>query len=117
MGYLFLITALVFNAAANILMKIGSGNLSYLTEYGLIKGLMKNYILVIGLGLFAVNVVFYTMALSKINLSIAYPIMTAGGIFIIVLISTLFLKESLSAGQMIGLLFLLVGIILVTTKA
>lgn len=116
MGYIFLITALVLNAIANILMKIGSGHLNFFTEYGLFQGLLKNYILIIGVFLFASNVVFYVLALSRINLSVGYPVMTSGGLVIISLVSYFFLKEALTPLQLIGLLLIFGGIILLTAK-
>ncbi|MDP4008071.1 MAG: SMR family transporter [Candidatus Peregrinibacteria bacterium] len=116
MGYIFLITAMVLNAIANIMMKIGSGNLNYFTEYGIIQGLLKNYILIIGVFLFALNVMFYVLALSKINLSIGYPIMAIGGLSIITIVSYFFLKEAISPLQLVGLLLILVGIICLTIK-
>lgn len=116
MGYIFLIIALVLNAIANILMKIGSGNLHYFTEYGIIQGLLKNYVLIIGVGLFALNVACYVLALSKINLSIGYPVMTSGGLVIISLVSYFFLKEALTPLQLLGLLLIFSGILCLTVK-
>lgn len=116
MGYIFLITALVLNAVANILMKIGSGHLSYFTEFGLFQGLLKNYILIIGVFLFASNVVFYVLALSRINLSVGYPVMTSGGLVIISLVSYFFLKEALTPVQLFGLLLIFGGILCLTVK-
>ncbi len=116
MGYLFLITALVLNAVANILMKVGSGNLSYFTEYGLFQGLLKNYVLIIGMFLFAMNVMFYVLALSKINLSIGYPVMTSGGLVIITAVSYFFLKEAITPLQLLGLLLIFAGLLFLTVK-
>jgi len=116
MGYVFLTLALVLNAVANILMKVGSGNLHYFTEYGIIEGLLKNYVLIIGIILFALNVMFYVLALSKINLSIGYPVMTSGGLVIISAVSYFFLKEAITPYQLFGLLLIFAGILFVTIK-
>lgn len=114
MGYLFLILAMALNAAANVLLKIGVARLGALGEPGLIGRIATNYSLLAGLALFAVNVVFYAAALARLNLSVAYPVMMAGGVLIVVTISLLFLRESLSASQMVGLLFLVIGLVLLT---
>lgn len=116
MGYVFLITALVLNAVANIFVKVGSGNLAYFKEYGLIGGLLKNYILVLGCALFAFNVAFYVLALSKLNISVAYPIAMGGGLIIITLISYFFLKEIITPLQLLGMLLILVGVVFLTAK-
>ena len=116
MGYLYLTIALVMNAVANVLVKMGSGHLAYIKEYGLIGGLLKNYILILGCTLFAGNIVFYVLALSKLNISVAYPIAMSGGLIIITLISYFFLKEAITPLQLFGLLLILAGIVCVTVK-
>ena len=93
MVYFFLFVALILNAGANTMMKFGAQNLSLFKEYSLIQGLQKNYVILIGISLFAINVVFYILALSKINLSVAYPVMTVGGILLITIISYFFFGE------------------------
>ena len=115
MHYIFLVTALVFNASANILMKLGAerlegtdlGSLS-LIEKGL--ALASNWQLMLGLILFASNVAFYVLALKNINLSIAYPIMTSGGFLIISLFSVYYLREHLSPIQIGGIAMIALGI-------
>lgn len=117
MHYIFLVTALVFNASANILMKLGAerlqaegadlGSLS-LMEKGLT--LASNWQLMLGLVLFASNVAFYVLALKNINLSIAYPIMTSGGFLIISLFSVYYLREHLSPIQIGGIAMIALGI-------
>src|SRR3989339_1007522 len=109
MGYLFLFFALVLNATANILVKIGSHGINDFVEFGFIKGLINNYILIVGIFLFALNVIFYIIALSKINLSIAYPVLAGGGFLIITIVSFLYLKEQITISHILGMLFLIIG--------
>jgi multidrug transporter EmrE-like cation transporter len=113
MGYLFLVLAMTLNAAANVLLKIGAARIGALGEPGLIGRLATNYHLHAGLALFALNVVFYAAALTRIQLSLAYPVMMAGGVLIVVSVSILFLRESLTVWQMLGMLFLVVGLVLI----
>jgi multidrug transporter EmrE-like cation transporter len=116
MGYLFLILAMALNAAANVLLKIGVARIGALDEPGLASRLSTNYYLLAGLVLFAVNVVFYAAALSRLQLSVAYPVMMAGGVLIVVTVSILFLRESLSVSQMIGMLLVVIGLVLLTRQ-
>jgi multidrug transporter EmrE-like cation transporter len=116
MGYVLLALALVFNACANILLKMGSAQFALVSETGLVRAVLTNYALVGGCVLFALNVVLYALALSRIPLSVGYPIMTAGALVIITAVSVLYLRESLTMVQMAGLLLLLSGIVLVTYK-
>lgn len=117
MGYLFLVLALTLNATANVLLKVGAGRLGDLSEPGTITRLLTNYYLLAGLGLFALNVVFYAAALARLNLSVAYPVMMAGGIVIVVSVSILVLHEAVTAPQIAGLVLLVVGIVLVTHRS
>lgn len=116
MGYVYLTLAMTLNAAANVLLKMGAVRIGDLGEPALLSRLATNYYLIGGLVLFAANVVFYAAALSRLNLSLAYPVMMAGGVLIVVTVSILFLREALSASQMVGLLFLVVGLVLVTRQ-
>lgn len=116
MGYLWLVVAMTLNAAANVLLKLGAARLGTLAEPGLVGRVLGNYYLLGGLALFAANVAFYAAALSRLNLSLAYPVMMAGGVLIVVTVSVLFLREALSAPQMLGLLFLVIGLALVTRQ-
>jgi multidrug transporter EmrE-like cation transporter len=117
MGYLLLALALTLNATANILLKIGAARLGMLSEPGLIGRLATNYPLLAGLVLFALNVVFYVAALTRLNLSVAYPVMMAGGIIIVVTVSTFFLREVVTTPQLVGLALLVLGILLVAHRS
>ena len=116
MGYIFLTIALFLNAAANILMKLGAGRLEAVKGQALsliIPKLLTNYFLMVGLFLFVLNIIFYIIALSKIHLSIAYPIMTAGGFLLITCFSFFYLKETITILQVVGIAFVAVGITLI----
>ncbi|WP_437768953.1 EamA family transporter [Sorangium sp. So ce281] len=114
-GYLFLIIALVFNATANILMKLASRRVPSMEGLSLVEkclALVTNYHLVLGLVLFASNILFYVLALKRINLSIAYPIMSSGGFLLISVFSVYFLRETLTALQIGGIVLIAAGIAL-----
>lgn len=115
-GYLFLALALTLNAGANVLLKVGALRLEPLASPEFLPQLFTNYALLAGLGLFALNVVFYAAALTRLNLSVAYPVMTAGAILIVVSASLLFLQESITTPQWLGLALIVLGIILVTAR-
>lgn len=117
MGYVFLVLALTLNATANVLLKVGAGRLGHFGEPGAMLRLLTNYHLLAGLALFALNVIFYAAALSRLNLSVAYPVMMAGGIVIVVSVSILVLQESVTRLQLLGLALLVAGIVLVTQRS
>jgi len=117
MGYIFLVIALILNASANILMKLGASripvNIKELSFTEIITSIITNYFIIIGIIVFAFNVIFYIASLSKLNLSIAYPIMTAGGFLIISTFSFYYFKEPLTSVQIIGIILMAIGITLV----
>ena len=110
MGYVFLFVALTLNATANILLKVGAARLGDLAQPGLLGRLLTDYHLLAGALLFALNIVFYIAALTRLNLSVAYPIMVAGGIVIVVSASIVLLREPVTPAQAVGLALLLLGI-------
>ena len=124
---LALIVALVMNAAANLLMKIGMKDIQAaggLLQSGLataIRSVLSSAVLMIGLLCFVVNAVFYMYALQSktLKISIAYPVMVGGGFALIALIARFHpaLSERLSWGQLLGVGFVLVGITLIATQA
>lgn len=115
MGYALLILALIFNACANVLIKMGSVQFAGIGD-NFWRATLGNWAFMTGLVLFALNVVLYALALSRIPLSIGYPIMTAGGIIIVTLVSVLYLREAVNMYQLAGLLMLMGGLILVVQR-
>jgi multidrug transporter EmrE-like cation transporter len=107
-GWLLLLFAAVANAAANLLLKrsatggTGEGVAQYLTSYFLV-----------GVALFAVNVLLYAKALQGIAVSIAYPILVGVGAVIVVVGSGVVFKESVSAAQLLGIGFIVAGVALI----
>jgi len=121
-----LIIALALNAAANLMIKFGMraidldlAGASPMANgvAGLIRLLLRHWVLLAGLGCFALNVVFYAFALQKLAISVAYPIMVASGFGIIVTVAGMMLGERLSALQWIGVVAILLGVTLVAKDA
>jgi multidrug transporter EmrE-like cation transporter len=88
--------------------------------FGRKGGVLRGVIGIIGrpffwlsLALYGAGFLFYTVALSKLELSKAYPVSSAVAIVLIVLTSFLFFKESLDPLKVIGLALLISGIFLV----
>ena len=71
----------------------------------------------LGLTCFAANVVFYTYALVRLPISVAYPIMVTCGFAIIVVVAGLKLHERLSPIQWVGVAAILIGVWLVANDA
>jgi multidrug transporter EmrE-like cation transporter len=113
-SYALLAIAVVFNGAANVLMKAGMRNSPHFTG---VSSMIRHYIhswpVIIGLFLFGFNVIAYTQALAKIPLTIAYPIMVSLTGVIVISSSMYWFKESISPQHWLGLALILGGVVCV----
>ena len=121
-----LVVALVLNASANLMIKFGMRGVDETLAgrgimdggaVGLVRILLQNWIILLGILCFAANVVFYAYALQKLQISVAYPIMVAGGFAIIVTVAGLMLSERLTVLQWVGVAAILIGVLLVARDA
>lgn len=113
-----LVFALAANAAANIMIKAGmrAKAVSAAEPGQLLRAVVMNPLVVGGVALFALNVISYAYVLTRIPLSIAYPVMTSGGFLIVALASVLLLRESLTAPQIVGFVLIIAGVALVASQ-
>ncbi len=120
MSTFFLVTALLFNALANILMKYASTLTTPALNTPLLQRLTGMYLswpFLIGLFAFGLNLVFYTQALKTLPISIAYPVMTGAG-FVFIAVSGIYLfSEKLQPAQMIGIGLVFAGILMISHTA
>ncbi len=121
---LALLTALVLNATANVLMKMGmnkveaSGGLLKHGAVAAVQTVLTSPALLVGLTCFGLNVGFYMFALQSraLKISVAYPIMVGGGYAIIATVGYLALDERLTVVQKIGVAMILVGVVVVASQ-
>lgn len=128
MKYVLALTAaLVLNATANVLMKVGMNSMAAsggVLRNGLtaaVKSVATSTVLMIGLACFALNAAFYMYALQSkaLKISIAYPIMVGGGYALIAIVARLHpaLNERLTWGQMLGVGLVFLGVLLIALQA
>lgn len=121
-----LVVALVLNATANLMIRFGMQAIDLeLAEAGappavlpgLVRLVLRHWVVLAGLACFAANVFFYAYALRKMPISVAYPVMVTGGFVIIVTVAGMILKERLTTLQWAGVLAIMVGVTLVARDA
>jgi multidrug transporter EmrE-like cation transporter len=113
--YTLLAVAVIFNGVANVLMKAGMRNSPDVTgAIPMIKHYLHSWPVMVGLFLFALNVIAYTQALSKIPLSVAYPIMVSLTGVIVISGSMVLFKEQISWFQWLGFALILGGVVCIT---
>lgn len=103
---------ILFSAAGLALMKMG---ISRGFKLGLERGalhLQINIIALLGILLYVCSFLLSVLVMSKMNLTYFYPL-SAGLIYILIcLIGVLFLKETVSISQWIGMALILGGVIM-----
>jgi len=113
-----LITSVIFNVTANILLKKGvvsvggvSGDKSHLIG-DLTKAVFSPYIIV-GLVLYGLSFLVWLRVLSFNDLSRSYPIFASIVFLFTTIGSIIFLKESVSMVRIVGIIVILSGIYIV----
>lgn len=115
LSYVLLAVAVLFNGIANVLMKAGMQNAPDVSGAGaMIKHYLHSWPVIVGLFLFALNVIAYTQALSKIPLSVAYPIMVSLTGVIVISGSMMLFKEEISWFQWLGFALILGGVVCIS---
>jgi spermidine export protein MdtJ len=115
MAWIALAFAIVFNAAANVMIKVGVRHVSHpLPDAGppLRRALQEPY-LYFGVISFGAALAVYSLALTKLDLSIAYPLMTSLGLIFVAAASIILFGESFGATKTAGTVLIMAGITLV----
>ncbi|NLK19775.1 MAG: hypothetical protein GX310_08280 [Synergistaceae bacterium] len=109
----------IFNAAANTLMKAAFGGREGLLDDGALNAVMRivfNFRAAAGVACFGVSFIFLSAALTRTDLSLAYPMMS-GLVFLLVLaISALFFSEPVTLWRAGGAAVILAGIWILSVK-
>ena len=110
MGYVFLVLAFSFNAAANILLKVAAAR--GFSFASVLRGAWTSaeWLAVFAAFLFALNLATYLAALQRIPLSIGYPVMI-GMTFVIITGFTFIMGERISLLHAAGLVLIFAGLL------
>ncbi|MGZ5033586.1 MAG: SMR family transporter [Usitatibacter sp.] len=112
-----LMLGVLLNAAAQLLLKAGTnrvGEFAFTWDNIVPIGakLALNPPILAGLGCYVVSVVVWILALSRVPVSVAYPMLSVGYIVNAVAAWLLF-GESLAVQKLVGIGFIIVGVFLV----
>jgi len=114
MAYLLLFASIFFSTCGQIFQKLGAGKITQNMKSG--KSLMKNIfepyvilgILSLGLGAFT-----WLIVLSKMELSLAYPMLSLGYVLVTGVSKFLF-KEEIPRSRWLGVIVIMIGIALIS---
>ncbi len=117
LSFSLVLTGVLLNAAAQLLLKAGTNavghfefQLSNVVPIGLKLGLEPH--IVGGMACYAVSVMVWIMALSRVPVSIAYPMLSIGYV-INAFVAWQWFGEALTAQKIAGIAFVVVGVYLV----
>ncbi len=106
-SFLLLVLVAFFNAAANLLLKKGSNIIEASTKSGLLAAL--NPYTIGGLALLGLGFFVFIYVLTKVNVSVAYPIISLA--YVMVAIGAHFIfGELLTPTKIFGIILIIVGV-------
>ena len=116
-----LLTGVLLNAAAQLLLKAGTnrvGTFAFTLDNVVPVGmkLALNPPILGGLACYVVSVVVWILGLSRVPVSVAYPMLSMGYVVNAILAYFLF-GESLAMQKIVGIGFIIVGVFLVARSA
>ena len=110
-GILLVVFADFIGSFGAVLLKLGSGTITRN-----VKSIYTNYrrtiFLIIGLGLYGFSAILFTIALRGGDLSVLYPFVSIGYVFIVIL-SKLKLKENINLWKALGIGCIILGVVFI----
>lgn len=114
MIYLWALISILLGSIAQYLLKKGMANIDYNVNIKyIIKNLIENPSLWGGISCYGMSMIFWLYVLSKMELSKAYPMVSLGYIFTLI-IGYLLLNESINLYKIIGILLIISGVFFIT---
>lgn len=104
-----MILNVIVGALANAFLKVGTANWGGSGMGGFLKVATNRYF-ILGILLFILNFPLYSFVLHRMKLAIAFPLVTTLTFLLVVLISAVYFKETLSFTQYAAIVVLAVGL-------
>ena len=120
-SFSLILAGVILNAAGQLLLKAGTtavGHFAFTLENALPMGLKLAFEphIMGGLGCYVISVVVWIMALSRVPVSIAYPMLSIGYV-INAFIAWHWFGEALSAQKLLGIGCIVLGVYVITRSA
>jgi len=117
----YILISVVGGAVGQVLLKKGMGSMGPLTltagQLGnIIWRMATNPYVVVGLGIYALGTLFWLLALSRVDLSFAYPFASLSYVLMLIASWQLF-KEDISVMRILGTCVICAGVVLISLSA
>jgi len=117
MKYILIFLSIILSSSAQIFLKLATSKTEGIQHSGSVMAtIMKlgtNGYLIFGLFMYFISAVLWVFGISKIPLSVAYPLVSVGYI-IVVLASYYVFGEALSLNKVLGLVLIICGVIVLS---
>lgn len=115
MIYVIALVSIMLGSIAQYLLKIGVSSLEWDRNRGLFvmaKTVLTNINLLGGIACYGLSMIFWLYVLSKLELSKAYPLVSLGYVFTL-LLGYFLLHESVNIFKVSGVVLIIVGVMLI----
>ena len=116
MQWLILILGILSNASASVLIKVAVSSKETPIQLSNPLSIIGNLPLVSGIGLYGIAFILYALALNYLPLNVAHPTLTSGSIALVSIASVIFFGESLSTINIVGIVFIILGVCALTVN-
>lgn len=116
MKWVILFSGILANAFASVLVKVAMMPPRKFPSFSDPLSALTNWPFWIGLAFYGVAFLLYAAALARLPLNVAHPILTSGAIAMVAIFSLLLFKERFYITTIVGIIFVLLGVILITVK-
>ena len=114
---LLIFTSIFMGAVGQLLLKTGMSKIGYITgKYSdIIQNVLKSFAspyILVGILSYVLSMLLWLIILSRVDLSFAYPMVSVGYVFVIVM-SYFILHENISLLRLIGAITICIGILFI----
>lgn len=116
MKWFILIIGIAANASASVLIKMAMMPPRKFPSLSAPWAALSNWPFWLGLGLYGAAFLLYAAALARLPLNVAHPVLTSGAVAAVALLSVLIFKEPFHWTTGAGILMVIAGVALITTR-
>ncbi|WP_349569997.1 EamA family transporter [Azotobacter salinestris] len=116
MKWLILLSGIVANASASVLVKLAIMPPRKFPSLDEPLAALQNWPFWLGLGLYGAAFLLYAAALVRLPLNVAHPVLTAGAVATVALFSLLIFREAFHWTTGAGIVLVIAGVALITAR-
>lgn len=117
MKWLVLLLGIAANASASVMVKMAVTSPRQFPSIDDPRAALANWPFWAGVVLYGVAFLLYAAALVRIPLNVAHPVLTSGAIATVAVLSVILFHEPLPWTTVLGIVFVVVGVALITAHA